>query len=144
MIVDAYGSEEKAMSWHCYLEGNVQFPFRARCIAAKSKSPVKKGEAVDVQSMASEQDCSHDMLMLISWQGRKFAVPLSQLAAVDVDPATAEAIADWHYWLSQGYLFQNFWLLRRLAESTRLAGVPRSMSRCEIRPSGELVRLIFA
>ena len=77
VIVDAYGSEEKAMSWYCYLEGNVQFPFRARCIAAKSTSPVKKGEAVDVQSMASEQECSHDMLMLISWQGRKFAVPLS-------------------------------------------------------------------
>jgi hypothetical protein len=55
--------------------------------------------------MASEEDCSQDMLVLISWHGRKFAVPLSQLAAIDVGPSTAEAIADWHYWLSQGYLF---------------------------------------
>ena len=105
VIVDAYGSQEKATSWHCYLEGNVRFPFRATCIAWKSTSPLKKGEVVDVQSMASDDDCSHDMLVLISWQGRTFAVPLSQLAAVDVDPSTAEAVADWHYWLSQGYLF---------------------------------------
>jgi hypothetical protein len=33
------------------------------------------------------------------------AVPLSQLAAVDPDDSTAEAIADWHYWVAQGYCF---------------------------------------
>lgn len=34
------------------------------------------------------------------------AVPLSQLQAVDPDEATtAEAIADWHYWVAQGYSF---------------------------------------
>ena len=104
-IADAYGSEEKAMSWHCYLEGKVRFPFRATCIAAKITSPLKTGEAADVECMASENDCSNDMLVLIHWQGRKFAVPLSQLAAVDVDESTAEAIADWHYWVAQGYLF---------------------------------------
>jgi hypothetical protein len=31
--------------------------------------------------------------------------PLSQLAAVDVDESTAEAIGDWHYWVAQGYGF---------------------------------------
>jgi hypothetical protein len=104
-IADAYGSEEKAISWHCYLEGKVRFPFRATCIAAKITSPLKKGDAADVECMASENDCSSDMLVLIRWQGRKFAVPLSQLAAVDADESTAEAIADWHYWVAQGYLF---------------------------------------
>ena len=39
------------------------------------------------------------------WQGRTLAVPLSQLAAVDPDDSTAEAIADWHYWVAQGYCF---------------------------------------
>ena len=33
------------------------------------------------------------------------AVPLSQLAALDVHQSTAEAIVDWHYWVAQGYLF---------------------------------------
>jgi hypothetical protein len=37
------------------------------------------------------------MLVLIRWQDRTMAVPLSQLAAVDPDDSTAEAIADWHY-----------------------------------------------
>ena len=45
------------------------------------------------------------MLVLIRWQGRKLAVPLSQLAAIDVDKSTADAIGDWHYWVAQGYLF---------------------------------------
>jgi calcium binding protein len=45
-----------------------------------------------------------DMLVLIRWQGRKVAVPLSQLAAIDPDESTDEAIGDWHYWIVQGYI----------------------------------------
>jgi len=45
------------------------------------------------------------MLVLIHWQGRTMGVPLSQLAGVNVDESTAEAIADWHYWVAQGYCF---------------------------------------
>jgi hypothetical protein len=44
------------------------------------------------------------MLVLIRWQGRKVAVPLSQLAAIDPDESTDEAIGDWHYWIVQGYI----------------------------------------
>jgi hypothetical protein len=55
--------------------------------------------------MAPEDACSADMLVLIRWQGRKMAVPLSQLAVIDPDQSTAEAIGDWHYWVAQGYLF---------------------------------------
>ena len=32
------------------------------------------------------------------------AVPLSQLAAVDPDESSEDAIGDWHYWVAQGYL----------------------------------------
>ena len=39
-----------------------------------------------------------------SKQGRKIAVPLSQLVAVDPDEFADEAIGDWHYWVAQGYL----------------------------------------
>jgi hypothetical protein len=55
--------------------------------------------------MAPEVSCSADMLVLIRWRGRKLAVPLSQLAAIDVDQSTADAIGDWRYWVAQGYLF---------------------------------------
>jgi hypothetical protein len=53
--------------------------------------------------MAVEDGCEHDMLVQIRWQGRKMAIPLSQLKAVDPDSSTDEAIGDWHYWLAQGY-----------------------------------------
>lgn len=105
VIVDAYGPEERAMGWYYYLEDQLQFPFQAGCIAVNIVSPLSKGETVEVLCMAPEQACSADMLVLIRWQGRKLAVPLSQLAAIDVDQSTADAISDWHYWLAQGYLF---------------------------------------
>jgi len=104
-IADANGPEEQVMGWHCYLDDKIQFPFQAKCIAITIVSPLRKGETVEVQRMAPEDTCAADMLVLIRWQGRTMAVPLSQLAAVDPDDSTAEAIADWHYWVAQGYCF---------------------------------------
>ena len=104
-IVDAYGAEERAMGWYYYLENQLQFPFQASCIAANIVSPLSKGETVEVLRMAPEESCSADMLVLIGWQVRKLAVPLSQLAPIDVDQSAADAIGDWHYWVAQGYLF---------------------------------------
>jgi len=105
VVVDAYGPEEQAMGWYYYLEDKIRFPFRAKCIVAKAISPLLKGETVEVQRMAPEEAGSSDMLVLIKWQGRTMAVPLSQLQAVKGNKATDEAIADWHYWVAQGYCF---------------------------------------
>lgn len=104
-IVDAYGPEEQAMGWYYYLENKIRFPFQAKCIAAKVVSPLRKGEIVEVHRLAPEETCAGDMLVLIRWQGRNMAVPLSQLAAIDPDESTDEAIGDWHYWVAQGYCF---------------------------------------
>jgi hypothetical protein len=104
-IVDAYGPEEQAMSWYYYLENKIDFPFHAKCIASKATSPLRKGEMVEVRRLAPEDACTSDMLVLIRWQGRNVAVPLSQLNALDPVESTNEAIGDWHYWVSQGYLF---------------------------------------
>lgn len=100
-IVDA-SPEEQAMSWYYHLESKISFPFPARCVAANAVSPLRKGETTEVLCMASEDVCEHDMLVQIRWQGRKMAVPLSQLAAIDADESTQEAIGDWHYWVAQG------------------------------------------
>jgi Calcium binding len=104
-IVDANGPEEQVMGWYYCLDDKIRFPFQARCIAAKVVSPLRKGETVEVLRMAPEDACATDMLVLMRWQGRTMAVPLSQLAGVNVDESTAEAIADWHYWVAQGYCF---------------------------------------
>jgi hypothetical protein len=103
-IVDAR-PEEQAMSWYYYLESKISFPFQARCVAAKDVSPLRKGETTKVVRMAAEGVCEHDMLVQIRWQGRKMTLPLSQLAAIDPDESTKEAIGDWHYWVAQGYQF---------------------------------------
>jgi hypothetical protein len=55
--------------------------------------------------MVPEDACVADMLVLIRWRGRTMAVSLSQLAGVNVDQSTAEAIDDWHYSVAQGYGF---------------------------------------
>ena len=77
----------------------------ARCIASKVVSPLKKGETVEVLQLAPEEACTGDMLVLIRWGDRKLAVPLSQLTAIDENESTDQAIADWQYWVAQGYLF---------------------------------------
>ncbi len=95
--------EEQVLSWYYYLEGKIRFPFRAKCIAAKVLSPLREDENVEVLRMAPDDVCEHDMLVLIRWQDRRMAVPLSQLTPVEPDESTAEAIGDWHYWVAQGY-----------------------------------------
>jgi hypothetical protein len=104
-IVDAYGPEEQALGWYYYLENKIRFPFQAKCVVAKVVSPLLQGETVEVRRMAPEDACSSDMLVLITWQGRNMAVPLSQLAPLEADESTTEAIGDWHYWVAQGYCF---------------------------------------
>jgi len=104
-IADANGPEEQVMGWYYYLEDKIRFPFRAKCFATKLVSPLRKGETVEVQSLAPEDACSADMLVLIRWQHRTMAVPLSQLLAINPDQSTAEAIGDWHYWVAKGYCF---------------------------------------
>jgi hypothetical protein len=104
-IVDAYGPEEQALGWYYYLENKIRFPFRARCTVTKAVSPLRKGETSEVHRLAPEDSCSSDMLVLIRWEGRNLAIPLSQLTPLDVDESTAEAIGDWHYWVAQGYCF---------------------------------------
>jgi Calcium binding len=104
-VVDAYGPEEQAMGWYYYLENKLHFPVQAKCIASGVVSPLRMGETVEVRRMAPEDSYSNDMLVLIRWQGRNMAVPLSQLTVTDADESTIEAICDWHYWVAQGYRF---------------------------------------
>ena len=58
IVVDAYGEEERAMSWYCHLEEKLEFPFKARCVAPRTISPLKKGEKVAVIAMAQEAACN--------------------------------------------------------------------------------------
>src|SRR5260370_9867150 len=92
IIVDAYGPEEQALGWYYYLEGTLQFPFTARCIARRATSPLGVGEEVEVVGMPPEEECEHDMLVRIRWKPHDFAVPLRQLWGIPVHEETQQAI----------------------------------------------------
>ena len=105
IVVDAYGEEERAMSWYCCLEAKLEFPFKARCTNVRSVSPLKKDEEVEVLAMASEDDCMREMFVLIQFAGRKLGVPLSQLEVMKASSETRQAVDDWRYWVAMGYEF---------------------------------------
>jgi hypothetical protein len=105
IIVDCYGEAERAMGWYYYLEDRLEFPFAANCIAARSISPLKTGEVVEIVGMAPEEECEREMFVTIRWEKRKFCVPLSQLDGVKASKETKEAVEDWRYWVMMGYEF---------------------------------------
>ena len=146
-FVDANGPEEQVMGWYYYLDDKIRFPFQAQCIAAKVVSPLNKGETVEVQPMAPEDACSADVLVMIRWQSRTMAVLLSQLAGVNVDESTAEAIADWHYWVAQGHSLTHRRVrtlitqaCRKLTDKPGIVQAQRARRGENAVPSGELHR----
>jgi hypothetical protein len=92
-IVDAC-PEEQAMSWYYYLERRLVFRSE-RGVSRRTPSHRSEKGKPPVLRMAKEDFCEHDMLVKIRWQGRKMAVPLSQLEVIgaeSTDEASATAI----------------------------------------------------
>ena len=105
IIVDAYDTEEQAMGWYYYLEETIKFPFYAKCILKRAISPLRIGDEVEPYAMAPEQECGHEIFVIMPWERDGLAVPLSQLEVFHGDDETKEAVLDWHYWVKRGYSF---------------------------------------
>ena len=105
IVVDAHNAEEQAMGWYYYLEDQLGFPFRAKCIAPRAISPLRKGQEVQVVGLAPAEECEQEMFITVTWEDRSLAVPLPQLKTTQADKATRQAVEDWHYWVDQGYEF---------------------------------------
>ena len=103
IVADAHDASERAMGWYYYLEEGLRFPFTATCVKARPISPLKVGDEVEVRGMAPEDECQHEMFVIIRWERPGLAVPLSQLKGVATDESTCQAIEDWRYWVKQGY-----------------------------------------
>ena len=101
-VVDAYEEEEIAMGWYYYLQERLNFPFKARWGDRSS-------DRITVLKMSTEDDCLNDMYVEVLYREGDledvFSARLSEIHPVDVDRATEEAIADWHYWVNRGYQF---------------------------------------
>ncbi len=105
IVVDAYTESERAMGWYYYLDNKLRFPFQARCVSQRAISPLRRGEEVAVVGMAPEEECMYEMFVQVRWQRHTLAVPLSQVRPRRVDTETRQAVEDWHYWVSQDYVF---------------------------------------
>ena len=106
IVVDAYGPEERAMGWYNYLEGQLQFPFTATCVANRSISPLRLKDEVEVLGMPGEDECEREVFVTVRWEKEGLAVPLSQLKPLrSTDEPTKQAVEDWHYWVRMGYRF---------------------------------------
>lgn len=105
IVVDASGPEEQAMGWYYYLEDALSFSFFAKCVSKRAISPLKVGDEVDVISMAPEEECEHEMFVMIRSERNSLAVPLMQLEVIHGNDQTREAVEDWHYWVNRGYKF---------------------------------------
>lgn len=105
VVVDAYGSEERAMGWYYYVSENCEFPFKAKCLVERRTSPLNINEEVNVIDTSPAEECEKEVFVNINWGDRQLAVPLSQLEGVNLDDQTSEVIEDWHYWVERKYEF---------------------------------------
>lgn len=107
IVVDAHDEEEQAMGWYSYLEDTLEFPFTATCTGKRAISPLREGDEVEVIGMAPEEECRHEVFVMMRWEFKEgLAVPLSQLEPIrHTDDETREAVEDWRYWVEMGYEF---------------------------------------
>ena len=100
IVVDAYNEEEQAMGWYYYLDNQLNFPFKAKWLSGGSQS---EGEEVEVLEMSPEEDCQKEMFVEVLYRDGDaedvLSVPLDDIEAINPEPQTQEAIADWHYWV---------------------------------------------
>jgi hypothetical protein len=93
------------MGWYYYLDDTLSSPFLAKCITKRVISPLRVGDEVEVISMAPEEECEHEMFVIMRWERNGLAVPLMQLELIHGNDQTREAIEDWRYWINRGYQF---------------------------------------
>ncbi len=109
IIVDAEDKEDRAMGWYYYLEESLNCPFMAKWKKKSRKTATTEEKQVEVLGMAPDDECLKDMYVEVAdINGNEddvYSAKLSEIEPIDVDPETAEAIADWRYWLARGYKF---------------------------------------
>ena len=103
IVVDAYNETERALSWYYYLQEKLQFPLAGKCRSIRSTSPLKKGQKLEVLSMAQEDDCMSEIMVTVKAGRSRIAVPLEQVGCESIDQDTCQGVADWHYWRARGY-----------------------------------------
>jgi len=103
ILVDTYDEDAQISAWHDYFEDKLSFPFEAVCEKQLICSPLLPGEKLTVTGLVKFADSGENIVIMIEWQNRKFAIPLEQISTVDTSAVFSEAIEDWKYWVAAGY-----------------------------------------
>ena len=103
IVVDAYNETERAMSWYCYLQDQLKFPFFAICHSVVGTSKLELNQRVKVLSLAPEDNCMSGIFVLVRVGKSNVCAPLAQLKPDCQEHDTCQAVADWHYWKDRGY-----------------------------------------
>ena len=61
VVVDAYDSEGRAMGWYYYVSDECDFPFKARCISERRKSPLSVNDKVEVLGTSPAEECESEI-----------------------------------------------------------------------------------
>jgi Calcium binding len=56
------------MGWYYYLDDTLSFPFFSKCITKRAISPLRVGDEVEVIGMAPEEECEHEMFVIMRWE----------------------------------------------------------------------------
>jgi hypothetical protein len=105
IVVDAYDTSETSLSWYYYLEEALKFPFLAECLTSNKALKLRRGQRLNVLSLASEDECASRILVVIEAAGCRSICPLSDLAPIGAGRATRQGMEDWSYWVGRGYEF---------------------------------------
>jgi Calcium binding len=66
IVVDAH-TPKSSQGWYSSPQDRLRSPLVARCTTHRSISPLSVGEEVEVAGMAPEEECQHEMFVLIRW-----------------------------------------------------------------------------
>ncbi len=88
--VDCYGEDEEFMGVLYTLEEHLNFPLNARAL----------GEPVEVVGLDDHRsDLRRGIIARVRKGGKEYGVALAELEFVDPDPASAEWLEVYRYWL---------------------------------------------
>lgn len=69
-------------------------------ITKRAISPLRVGDEVEVIGMAPEEECEHEMFVIMRWERNGLAIPLMQPELIHGNDQR-EAIEDRHYWINR-------------------------------------------
>ena len=86
-------------AWRDYLQKRLTFPFEAEVSEFQERGPLKTGDVIKVQSIASVEDL-YGLIMNVSRKGRRFAFPLCDLEATDKKSKNHELVKAYAVWFA--------------------------------------------